>query len=84
MEAIISDITGKNIPKKLSYKVSVTSRSNNTILDFDGTKEDLENNKIWDAVKLALQNGNEWYQLRMVNGKWIHLEIPKEVEPKND
>lgn len=86
MEAIISDFTGKTVNKKQSYKISITSRSNNAHLDFDGTREDLESNKIWDSIKLAIQNGSEWYSLRKnpTTEKWERVTIEPEVEPKND
>ena len=83
MEAIISDITGKTVNKKSSYKVSITNRSDNTHLDLDGTKEDLAGNNIWETIKLAISNGAEWYKLTKINDKWERVTIEKEVEPKN-
>ncbi len=79
---IQSDITGKQISSKQSYKVSVFNRSTGTHIDFDCTHEDMEKNKILAAVGLSLKNGVSWYKLSKNGdtGKWEREEV--EVKEK--
>ena len=83
-EAIISDFTGKTVNKKLSYKVQINSRSTNTHIEFDGSIEDLKNNKIFDSIGLALKNGASWYKLLKVDGKWIREEVEETEVTKKE
>jgi len=65
--AIISDLTGKTIPKDSAYKVSIYSNSTKAHIDFDA--EFVE--EIKHIVALAVQNGAKWYQLqKTTDGKW--------------
>lgn len=71
--AIISDLTGKTIPKDSAYKVSVYSNGTKAHIDLDCEfVEELQN-----ILKLATQNGCKWYQLAKTNeGKWERKYVP--------
>lgn len=63
VSTIQSDISGKQISSKESYKVSIFNRSTGTHIDMDMSHEEVTKEKILDAVKLALKNNIKWYKL---------------------
>lgn len=73
MEVIQSDITGKQIGKKESYKVDIYSRGSTTHLEFDS-----EFDYVKDLIANAIKNGQKWYKIQkdQNTGKWKREEIP--------
>jgi hypothetical protein len=78
--AIISDTTGKTIKAELSYTVDLYSRGNKAHIKFDTEFND----QIKDLVRLARQNGVEWFSLKKNNdtGKWDKLKIDDPMQEK--
>jgi len=72
MDTLNSDISGKPIQKELSYKVDIFNRSTGVHLEIDASKEELADNKIFNAMELAIQNGRKWYKLtkNKESGRW--------------
>jgi hypothetical protein len=58
-EAIISDLTGKTVNKKQSYKVDIFSRGNSTHLEFDCEG----NPELTNMLSVAVKNGCQWYKI---------------------
>jgi hypothetical protein len=74
-EAIISDLTGKTVNKKQSYKCDVYSRGNGTHIEFDCEGND----QLLNMIALAVQNGVTWYKIKKdESGTWNR--IPQEVQ----
>ncbi len=77
MQAIISDVTGQTVPKELSYKLEIYSRSTGLRLEMD-----LENHReLMNFITLARKNGQQWKKLVKDEntGKWS--KVPVETEP---
>jgi hypothetical protein len=79
-KAIISDTTSKNIKNDLSYLVKIYSRGNKAYFEFDTELiPDLLN-----LIKLARQNGIEWYKLEKIDGKWERQEVSVKLPNRKD
>ena len=55
-DAVISDITGRQIAKTLSYKVKIKNVSTGLTLSLDTEKND----ELFHLISLALKNGCKW------------------------
>jgi|APSaa5957512535_1039671.scaffolds.fasta_scaffold06084_15 hypothetical protein len=77
VSTIQSDVTGKQISSKESYKVSVFNRSTGTHIDIDCSHDDVKNNKGMDIIALAIKNNIKWYKLVKdeKTGKWNRDEV---------
>ena len=76
MDTLNSDITGKPITKEMSYKVDIFNRSTGLHIEIDASKEELEEEKFFNGVQLAIQNGRKWYKLTKNNstGRWDKVQ----------
>lgn len=74
MDAIVSDLTGNQIPKDTSFRVDLFNRGAGTHIALDFAKSEWED--IFKKLEVAIRQGQKWYKLSKNDaGKWERVTV---------